>query len=108
MKEFIKYKNRFVGYIKDNNAYYSKRTTDHQFHIFKDGFGMSVVVLNILRERFIEDIFIIFKNKLYKSSVQMFFDEGEKYKDGNDNQLIIPFHKFEELEYKNKQEKLRF
>ena len=102
MREYITFKKAGrevkAGYIDyKKQSYISHRNHSHQFHKFGEGFGCSVVILNYLREKGIETILIIFEGSILKSSVQDFYDFGERYHDGEDKQLILPLEKFEEI-----------
>ena len=99
MKKYIQLDNKIVGFVKitpEERAYYSPREIEHIFRIFGDGFGMSEILLETLREKYkVEKIYIIFRGRKLKASVQQFFDFGKEWKDGkNDWQLILPLSDF--------------
>lgn len=101
MKELVKFGKRIVGWINpEKKIYSSKRTIDHQFHKYGEGFGLSVTILNMLQERDIRLIHIIFNGKVYQTTIRCFFEYGIGHKNEvfpYDNQLILPFKNFDEI-----------
>jgi len=85
---------RNCGYIDfKRHCYISKRESEHIFIKF-NGWGLSVCILNYLRSKNIETIIVVFEGNFMKSTVQNFYENGIVYKDGKDNQLVLPFKFF--------------
>ncbi len=106
-KEHIRLKGKIRGWIDTKRkVYVSKRDNTHLFIKF-NGLGCSVKILNFLRERGIESIEIIFNSYRLLSTVQDFYDFGERYSDSGDKQFVLPLDKFtKEGEVEEKQVKL--
>ena len=102
------------GHIKNcgfinwkHHSYISKRFKEHQFHKFGEGFGMSVVILDYLREKGIETVIVVFLGQFLKATVSDFYEKGVIYRDGNDVQSILGLSEFRITEnIEEKQEKL--
>ena len=98
MKRYLKMQGKITGWIDtEQKVYYSKRTTDHKFRIFGDGFGISVAILNHLQDNEIEKIIIFFERKVFESSVSQYFNYGRKYVNDDDKQLVLPLKRFSDL-----------
>jgi hypothetical protein len=95
-KEFIKSEKGTLGYIDyPNKIYVSFRTRNHKFHMFGDGFGMSVSLLDYLQKRGIPTVVINFENAMYYiATVNSFVLNGEWWNDNGDEQLILPLSMF--------------
>jgi len=88
-------KERNCGYIDWNErVYVSKRTEDHQFRKFGNGFGISIIILNYLQEKGIDVINIAFNSLTLCSKIADFYEKGVKYQDNGDLQLILPLRYF--------------
>ncbi len=98
MKTTVFFKKKKIGVVdSERNAYLTYRNDNHVFHKFGEGFGVSIGVLDLLRQKEIEYVIVNFKNmKAYVAQTVDFLVLGEDYKDGNDVQLILP------LKYWNK------
>jgi len=82
------------GYIDwERHCYISRKEEEHIFRKFS-GWGASICILNYLRSKNIEIIIVVFKGNFMKSTVQEFYDNGIVYKNGKDNQLILPLKFF--------------
>lgn len=76
--------NKLLGYLdRENNRYITKRDQKHFFNKFK-GFGLSIGVIDILKQNLIENVLIIFEGReALISSVDSFLVHGIEYIDNS-------------------------
>ena len=66
----------------DNSIYVSDRNKNHVFHIFGNGFGLSLRVLNLLKQYDIKEVIIRYEGiKELKCLVSDFFEYGKRWTD---------------------------
>lgn len=84
-------KGKKIGEVNLEQSYYiSYRTDEHVFHIFGDGFGISVETLDKLDALDIKKILINFKDKeLYHTTLDRFLIFAKQYDDNGDKQMIL-------------------
>lgn len=94
MKEYIRMAGKTRGHIDtERKVYISHRTEKHLFRKF-NGLGCSVKILDFLSEKGIGSIEIIFNLIKLECTVQDFYNFGEIYSDGKDEQLILNLNRF--------------
>ena len=93
VKENVLYRGGVIGYIL-NGKYYTKREEKHFFRQF-NGWAISKIVLEILRDKKgIDEVIIFCGDTKYTAKIEIFLKEGSKYKDVDDEQLVLPLIKF--------------
>ncbi len=88
-----------VGFIEIDGrrkVYISRRTMQHQFHMFGNGFGISKRILDYLKNEGVNEIIIVFERVKLQTNVQKFYEKGQSYVDGGDEQLILTLSEFDE------------
>lgn len=104
-KKWVEFRNpktgKKVGYITEKGSkkiYVSERDEDHYFRKY-NGFGMSEVVLGLLKEQGVEDIYIPYEPfyEIFKTTI-MQFNSCEIYENiKGDMQKVMPIEKFERV-----------
>ena len=107
-KEWIDFKNpqtgKKAGYITEKGnkkIYVSERSEDNYFRMY-GGFGISEEVIQLLKEKNIEDIYIVYEplKEAFKTTVEK-ISQGEEYKNiDGDDQRVLPLDKFEKMSAK--------
>lgn len=108
MKENIFFKGKLLGTVDtEREVYVSRRTKEHQFHIFGDGFGLSEKVIRRLYDLDVQKILINFEDRhLFWVKLDIFVCKGKDWNDNGDKQIILPLKFWNEDEIKFEQQML--
>ncbi len=108
MREPVRFQGKIIGDIdKEKQLYISHRRREHIFRKFGNGFGLSAKVIDVLYSQDIVNIVIIFEDKqALFATLDLFITKGEKWMDGDDEQMILPQKFFTEKRVEEEQAKL--
>ena len=88
---------KIIGWMDVDNSRYVSDRSKETFFYKHNGFGLSLRVLNLLKQYDIKEVIIRYEGiKELKCLVSDFFEYGKRWTDNLDEQLILP------LEYFNK------
>ena len=92
MREPVKFQGKIIGELDwARKIYFTPRNENHVFRKFGDGFGISCKVIDALMMKKIETVVVIFQEReALVAPLLSWVTRGEQWKDGEDEQLILP------------------
>jgi hypothetical protein len=98
MRENIIFHGKVIGEIDHSkHIYITPRTKIHQFRKFDFGFGLSEQVIDVLLEKNVEYIVVVFENVYYYwVRIWDFIFKAAKWSDNGDFQMILPLENWHE------------